>query len=83
MHAAELIRSGECDALALPQWAAENALVMEANAPCDLRLLPEKIRTQVRAHGEGMPSRTPRRPHVHLNGVHLVHLGPWGHAHTQ
>ena len=46
LYGAELMRSGECDAMVLPEWFAENTLLMKgANMPCDLRLIREKIRT--------------------------------------
>ena len=38
-HGADLLRSKDCDAIVLPQWFAENLLVMEGNRACDLRLL--------------------------------------------
>ena len=45
-YGAELLRAGECDAMVLPEWFAENTLVMKgANTPCDLRLIRKKIRT--------------------------------------
>lgn len=45
-YGAELMRSGECDAMVLPEWFAENTLVMKGpNTPCDLRLVRKKIRT--------------------------------------
>ena len=45
-YGAELMRSGECDAMVLPEWFAENTLVTKGpNTPCDLRLIRKKIRT--------------------------------------
>ena len=44
-YGAELMRSGGCDAMILPEWFAENVLVMTANEPCDLRLVRSSIRT--------------------------------------
>ena len=44
-YGAELMRAGRCSAMILPEWFAENTLVMGANEPCDLRLIRRSIRT--------------------------------------
>ena len=45
-YGADLMRSGDCDAMVLPEWFAENTLVMNGpNTPCDLRLKRDRIRT--------------------------------------
>ena len=43
-YGAELLRAGRCSAMVLPEWFAENTLIMGANAPCDLRLIRRPIR---------------------------------------
>lgn len=41
--AAEHMRTGVCDGFVQPLWMAQDMLVREANAPCDLRLVYPSI----------------------------------------
>jgi hypothetical protein len=40
IEAFDKVRAGECSAAVYPNWIAEDALLYEANAACDMRVSP-------------------------------------------